>query len=74
LLWEGLWLGLIGGVVGAIIAIAVALASRSELILTAWWVLPAGLAVMLALCSLSALYAILLTPRQQLISVMQQQR
>ncbi len=74
LLWEGLWLGLSGGLVGAIIAVAVALASRSELILTAWWVVPLGLVAMLGLCSLSALYAILLTPRQQLISVMQQQR
>ncbi len=74
LLLEGIWLGLIGGLVGAGLAVGVALASRSEMILSAWWVIPVGMVVMLGLCSLSALYAILLTPRQQLISVMQQQR
>lgn len=73
LLMEGVWLGLCGGIVGALVAIGVGLASRSELILTAWWVVPVGLAVMLLLCALSALYAILLTPRQTLVRAMQQQ-
>lgn len=72
LLLEGIWLGLLGGSIGAVIAVGVALATRSQLILTAWWVLPVSLLAVLLLCALSALYAIFLTPRQRLVSVMQQ--
>ena len=74
LLLEGVWLGLFGGLLGAVAAVGVGLATKSQLILAAWWVVPANLLVILVLCSLSALYAISLTPRQQLVSVMQQQR
>lgn len=74
LLLEGVWLGLSGGLVGTATAMAIGLASRSQLILAAWWVVPASLLVIILLCGLSALYAISLTPRQQLVSVMQQQR
>ncbi len=74
LLLEGVWLGLFGGLVGAVAAVGVGLATKSQLILAAWWVVPASLLVIILLCSLSALYAISLTPRQQLVSVMQQQR
>lgn len=72
LLLEGVWLGLIGGLIGAVIAIGVGLASRSEAVLSAWWVVPVGLVVMLGLCSLSALYAIFLTPSRALVRAMQQ--
>ncbi len=74
LLLEGLWLGLLGGAAGAVVAVVIALASHSEAILSAWWVIPAVLVGMLGLCSLSAVYAILLTPGQTLIRVMQQPR
>ena len=72
LLLEGIWLGLIGGVIGAVAAISVGLATRSEAVLSAWWVVPTGLVVMIGLCSLSALYAIFLTPGRALVRAMQQ--
>jgi hypothetical protein len=71
LLMEGLWRGLAGGLVGTVVAVGVGLATRSELILSAWWVVPVCFGVMLALCSLSALYAITLTPRRTLVRAMQ---
>jgi len=53
LLLEGLWLGLLGGTVGTVVAVAVALATRSQAILAAWWVIPVSLVAVLLLCGLS---------------------
>lgn len=72
LLLEGVWLGLLGGLAGTLVAVGVGLASRSELLWSAWWVAPISLAVMLGLCCLSALYAIMITPRHALVKAMQQ--
>lgn len=64
ILLEGLLIGLIGGLVGLVVTVVAAVFSRSELILQAWWILPLSLLAVLLLCSLSAIYAMLLTPRR----------
>lgn len=72
ILFEGLWLGLVGGAIGTLVAVGIAVASKSEAILSAWWVVPIGLVAVMLLCALSALYAIMLTPRQTLVRAIQQ--
>jgi putative ABC transport system permease protein len=74
LLMEGIWLGLLGGLIGAVAAIGIGIPSQSEAILSAWWVVPVGLLVMLVMCGLSALFAIFLTPGRTLVGVMLQQQ
>jgi hypothetical protein len=64
ILLEGLLIGLLGGLAGALVTVTLAVLSSSQFILSAWWVVPLGLLVVLALCGLSALYAVLLTPRR----------
>lgn len=70
ILVEGAMLGLLGGLAAAIITFAGSIALSSEYILAAWWVVPAGVLLVLALCLCSALYAVRLAPKYGLVRVL----
>jgi|GEM_PF-1169079 len=70
ILVEGAILGLSGGLAAAIVILGGSIVLRNNYVLSAWWVVPAGVLLVLVLCLCSALYAVRLAPKYGLVRVL----